>query len=174
VKGWVNLRNSRNEIVTDQERYTLEEAHLQFAKQANGKVWGLLGKKDRTEGESEEMLQAAYASLFHWVHAGTALHQQRGEWLISRVYAELGNGREALRHAERCAALTEKHSGLMQDFDRAYSLECLARSHALLGDEKKAAEQFDLAAKAGEAIADDESRDIFMQDLQAGDWFGGI
>lgn len=158
--------------MNDEERYTLDEAHGLFAKQANGKVWTLLEKKDRTKGESQEMLQAAHASLFHWSHIGTALHQQRGEWLISRVQAVLGNGQEALRHAERCAELTKNHADLMQDFDRGYSLECLARSHALLGDQARAAELFDLATKAGEAITDDESRGIFLQDLDGGEWFG--
>lgn len=158
--------------MNDEERYTLDEAHLQFAKKANGLVWDLLEKEERTEAESEEMLHAAHASQFHWLHAGTGVHQQRGEWLISRVYVVLGNGREALRHAERCAELTEEHADLMQDFDRAYSLECLARSLALLGDKNKAAEQLGLARKAGEAIADEESRGIFMQDLDGGDWYG--
>jgi hypothetical protein len=158
--------------MNDEERYTLEEAHLQFAKKANGVVWGLLEKSDRSKEESAEMLHAAHASLFHWLHAGTGLHQQRGEWLISRVHSVLGNGIEALRHAERCAELTAEHTKLMQDFDKAYSLECLARSHALVGDEAKAAEQIDLAKKAGEAIADKESRDIFFQDFDGGDWYG--
>lgn len=40
---------------------------------------------------------AAHASIYHWLHAGTEVHHQRGEWLISKVQAVLGNGTEALR-----------------------------------------------------------------------------
>jgi len=158
--------------MNDEKRYALDEAHMEFAKQANGKVWGLLDRQERTKGEERIMLHAAHASLFHWLHAGTGVHQQRGEWMISRVHAVLGNGSEALRHAERCAELTEEHAELMADFDKAFSLECLARAHALLGEKKKAAEHIDRAKLAGDAIAEKESRDVFFQDFNGGDWFG--
>jgi hypothetical protein len=159
-------------MMNDEERFTLEDAHLRFAKQANGEVWDLLEKKDRSKSDGEQMLHAVHASLYHWLHVGTGLHQQRGEWLISRVHAVLGHGEEALRHAERCAELTEEHAELMKDFDIAYSHECLARSLALLGKAGKANELLQLAHKAGEAIGDEESRDIYFQDLNGGDWFG--
>ena len=158
--------------MNEEKRFTLDEAHLEFAKKANGKVWGLLEKQDRKKGESEEKLHAAHASLFHWLHAGTGLHQQRGEWMISRVHAALGNGPEALRHAERCAELTEEHASLMEDFDKAFSLEGLARAHAVLGNRKETTKHLELAQKAGDAIAEKENRDIFIQDFQGGDWHG--
>jgi hypothetical protein len=156
----------------EEKSYTLDEAHLQFAKQANGTVWGLLDKKDRSPAEDGKMLHAAHASLFHWLHAGTALHHQRGEWLISRVHSVLGNGQEALRHAERCADLTRENADLMEDFDKAFALEAVARAHAVLGNRELAAKHIKLARKAGEAVADEENRSIFVQDFEGGDWHG--
>jgi hypothetical protein len=118
------------------------------------------------------MLYAAYACAYHWRFAGTAVHQQRGEWLISRVHVELGHSGEALRHAERCFELTESNKDLMKDFDIAYAYEGLARACALTGDRSRASEFFDLAQKAGNAIADEEDRSIFKGDFTGGEWYG--
>ena len=73
-----------------EKRYTEAEAHRHFAAGLNGEVWGLLGKEERSVEEDERMVHAAHASCYHWLEIGTGLHQQRGEWLIARVYSELG------------------------------------------------------------------------------------
>jgi hypothetical protein len=103
---------------------------------------------------------------------GNALNQQRGQWLISHVHVVLGHAKEALRHAERCFEITQANKQLMQDFDIAYAFEGIARAHAMLGDEKIAMEFCGLAQQAGNAIADEEDRSIFMGDFNGGDWFG--
>ena len=152
--------------------YTLDEAHIYFARTINGRVWELLQKSDRSQTEDDEMLYAAYACTYHWTFAGTPVHQQRGEWLISRVHVALNHPQEALRHAEHCYQLTESHKGLMADFDLAYAYECLARAHALSGNLKQAKDAYNLAQQAGNAIQDIEDQSIFLGDIQSGDWFG--
>lgn len=154
----------------DTPRNVLEGAHATFARSFNGRTWDLLAKPDRTEEEDEEMLLAASASLYHWMSAGTAVHAQRGQWLLARVYGELGRPQDALRHAQRCLALTKDNPDGMEDFDRAYAQEALARAFALLGEEAAANEHRRSAEEAGKAIADEESRRIFMTDLAAGRW----
>jgi len=72
-------------------RFTVEEAHQYFAKTLNGRVWELLQRFGRSQAEDDEMLYAAYACTYHWKFAGTVVHQQRGEWLISRVQVALGH-----------------------------------------------------------------------------------
>ena len=119
--------------MNEESKLSIAEAHLHFARQINGRVWALMDKDKRTQAENDEMLYAAHACTYHWLHAGTAVHQQRGEWLISHVHGALDNAREALRHAERCLALTEACKGEMQDFDIAYAYEGLARAHAQAG-----------------------------------------
>jgi hypothetical protein len=156
----------------EESGYTLEEMHLPFAKQIHGRVWQFLDKTDRTPAEDEEMLCAAYASLYHWLFAGTEVNQQRGQWLISRVAAVLGHGAEALRHATRCQELTEQYSQQMQDFDIAFAFECLARAHAVLGNAAEAEEYLIRAEEAGRAIHDQEDREVFFDSLYAGDWHG--
>ncbi len=158
--------------MTDEQRFTIAEAHKYFAQSTNGRVWELLQKRDRSQAESDEMLHAAHACAYHWKFAGTAVHHQRGEWLISHVHVALGRGNEALRHAERCFELTESHRELMRDFDIAYAFEGLARAQGLLGDHKMAEEFLILAEQAGNAIANEEDRSIFMGDFDGGEWYG--
>ena len=42
----------------------------------------------------------------------------------------------------------------------------------MLGDVKIAKEFFELAQQAGNIIADDEDRSIFVGDFESGDWYG--
>jgi hypothetical protein len=152
--------------------YTQAEVHRYFAQECNQHVWRLVAKSERTPDEDAEMLDAAHASLFHWRYAGTGVHQQRGEWLISHVYSLMGIGDEALRHAEHCLALTATHQGEIEDFDVAYAYLGMARAHAILGNETDARKYLALAERAGEAIADEEDRSIFTNDLVSGNWYG--
>jgi tetratricopeptide (TPR) repeat protein len=154
------------------ERYTLEEAQIEFAKRTNGQVWKLLEKTDRTPAEDEEMECAAFASLYHWLQSGTQVHHQRGEWLIAHVYTILGEAESALKFANRCLELTEAYKNQMEDFDIAYAYEGMARANALSGNIEAAEKFLGLAESAGEEISDAESKKIFMGDLNSGAWHG--
>ncbi|MCU0519706.1 MAG: hypothetical protein MUF84_03295 [Anaerolineae bacterium] len=151
---------------------TLDEAHLAFAKQANGEVWSLLDKADRSADEDHAMVVAAFASLYHWRAVGQAVHHQRGEWLIAHVFTVLGDVRPAVAYAERCMATTEAHRGQMTDFDLAYAYEGLARAHALAGRDQDARHYLAEAMRAGSEILDPDDRSIFEGDVQGGDWHG--
>ena len=151
--------------MNEQDCYTIDEAQLLFAKRTNGRVWELLDKPTRTQAEDEEMLHAAHASLYHWLHAGTAVHHQRGLWMIARVHVVLNNPAEALRYANRCLELTEQHRDLMVDFDIAFAYESIARASALAGKRQQARRYHQLAEQAGRTIVDQEDRDIFIADL---------
>jgi hypothetical protein len=151
---------------------SLDEAHLHFAKKIHGQVWELLEKEARSSDEERRMLNRAHASLYHWLQAGTGLHEQRGEWLIARVQAVLDNGTEAVRHAQRCQQLTEEHKELMEDFDHAYSYEALARAMVVSGKRERAVDFYKQAENAGNKIADEENKEYFLQDLKGGDWKG--
>jgi hypothetical protein len=151
------------------EKYTEQEAHRHFASKLNGEVWNLLAKEDRSQAEDELMVFAAHASRYHWLQVGMGAHHQRGEWLVSHVYADLGIPLAALHHAQRCQALTEEHAELLEDF-RAYAFEALARANAVAGDREEALRLRQLAEEAGQAIADAESKTYFVGDLGGGNW----
>jgi hypothetical protein len=154
------------------KNFTLEEAHLHFAKTLNGMVWELLQKTERSKVEGEQMVHAAHASCYHWLVAGTGLHHQRAEWLIAHVYTELGQTDSALRHALRCLELTREFADLMKDFDLAYAYEAVARANALAGNRDEAARYLQLARESGQAIADSEDKSTFLGDFEGGDWHG--
>ena len=153
-------------------KMTLDEAHLEFAKQANGEVWRLLEKDGRSPDDDRAMVIAAFASLYHWSIVGKPVHRQRGEWLIAHVFTVLGDGQPALTYAEHCMATAEAHKDQMSDFDLAYAYEGLARAHALAGHLEEARRHLAHARRAGDEILDPDSRIIFENDLQAGDWYG--
>jgi hypothetical protein len=158
--------------MSEEKTYTAAEASKFFAVEFNGKTWALLGKEDRTPEEDELMVHSAHASCRHWLEVGTGVHHQRGEWLISHVYAQLGMADAALRHAQRCLELTGQYADEMADFDRAYAYEAIARANAIAGNRAEVSKYVELAEKAGEAIADEQSKEVFVGDLNGGNWGG--
>jgi hypothetical protein len=155
----------------NQERLTLSEAHLKFAKSTFNRCWELLEMAERTPVESEELVHAAHTSLYHWLQVGTPLNAQRGEWMLAHVYTILEQPSLALKHAVRCMDLTEKYQLIMKDFDLAFAHEGLARAYALAGEVEKAQDELELATAAGELIADPEDKEIFFDGLKGGNWY---
>jgi hypothetical protein len=146
------------------------DIHRAAAVQTHGETWGLLEKADRTPEDDERLIHTAHTSCYHWLHAGTAVHRQRGEWLISRVYATLGLGEAAVRHARRCAEITASSPEGLEDFDHAFALEALARSHAVAGEAELATRYRIQAKEAGEMIKSEDDRVYFLGDLEGGRW----
>ncbi len=158
--------------MTDNKKYSLEEAHRYFAGSINGEVWDLLGRRDRSGLDDERLLAAAFASYYHWLHAGSAVNMQRGEYMIARAFLAVKNYPQALEHATRCLELTEENSAVMMDFDFAYAYEMLARCNAAVGKMDEAIEYSSKARLAGEQIREKDDKELFFDDFNGGDWFG--
>ena len=137
--------------------------HAEWGRRANQRVWELLGDGKPAEETIDELIHAVHASQWHWSHGGGSLEAQRAEWLLSHVYAVLGNAPAALRHAQRCLKITEAEG--YEDFDRAYAFEAMARAYTVSGDTTNANTWRARAVEAGTLIADDEDRKIFESDL---------
>ena len=148
------------------------DAHHYLSIEMNQQVWKLLGQDQRDDQENRRLEHFALASMFHWHHSPKfqPLNAQRGHWLLSRVYAVLDRGQEALRQATQCLNLTKELD--LKDFDRAYAHEAMARAHAAVGDADNAATHYGHALQAGEAIAGEEDRKLFVDDLTGPPWFG--
>ena len=157
-----------------EKKFAMDEAHQEFAKTTNNRIWELLDKEVRTQLEDDELLYAAYASYYHLLKVGSAVYQQRGEHLISKVYASLGVPQQALHHAKKCWELTGQHGDEMRDFDLAFAYECLARAYAMNGDMEIGLRCYELARESGEKIRDPADREIFEKDLREVNWFGMI
>ncbi len=153
-----------------EKKYSAQECHKKFAIELNNLVWDLLGKTDRTKEEDERMIHAAHASCYHWGEIGEPINLQRGEWMISHVYAILNRQEPALYHAKECMELTEKHKFV--DFDLAYAYEAMARAYAATGEKSECEKYMGLAKEAGEKIEGEENKKIFIGDFKSGPWYG--
>ena len=152
---------------------TIEKSvHRSLAVEANNSTWDILGKPaaEISMAEAEEMTRRAYAAAYHWERAeGYApVNGARADWLLSRVWAVRGNGHIALHHAQRCLDACDAH--VLNDFDRAYAHEAMARSLACVGNQLEAREHLSKAKSV--VIADAEDKALVDSDLAAEPWFG--
>ncbi len=138
----------------------------------NIQTWNLLGKDDRNEQDDVRMINFAKASLYHWQKSPKyePINEQRGQWMISHVYAVLGKGEDALKYAEETLRLTTAHD--FKDFDLAYAYESMARAHAALGNKNECRNFWAKAQGASENIKNAEDKKYFDGDLVSEPWFG--
>jgi hypothetical protein len=139
-------------------------SQAKLARELFNYVWTLLETEDRSEQETDRMIDAAHASRFFWEQVGQPVNHARGEWQLSRVYAVAGRGEEALRHAERGLELCQEHG--IRDFDLAFAWEAMARAEAVRGDSGAAARHLERARAAAEQVAEREDRELVIGDLE--------
>lgn len=141
----------------------VDEWHRTLGIQANNSIWELLTKAVRTPEEDEDMVQRAYASMYHWGRAARRGPENaaRGEYMLARVQAAMGRGEMALHHARRCMTAT-RTAGLV-DFDLAYAHEAMARALEAAGDHSAA--DAELALALAVPIADPEDKAVLDDDL---------
>ena len=149
----------------------LNEMHQCLAVALNQQTWGFLKRKDRTDKDDDCMIAYALGSLYHWQRSSNykPVNYQRGEWLISHVFAVLNLGDEALAHAETCMEITINEC--LKDFDLAYAYECKARAYASLGQSEKMNKCFINAKAAAETIKKIADRKLFFSDLHSEPWY---
>jgi hypothetical protein len=61
---------------------------------------------------------------------------------------------------------------MMADFDIAYAYEGMARALALNGQIEQAKKYLTLAEDSAGRISDPEDKQIFVGDLESGEWYG--
>lgn len=138
--------------------------HKQLAIQLFNGTWDLLDKIDRSLSEDALMIHQAHASLYHWLQIGTPLEFQRGEWMVSHVYASLKMPESAIYHALRCYEITKENDIL--DFDLTFAYEALARAYALK-DQHKAKEYLQLGFDSLKQIKDLEDLNYCKSQLES-------
>lgn len=139
-------------------------AHRHFSATLFNQTWEYLDKTERTQEDEEMMILTAFASYYHWTQRSDVNPEKVSiaTWQISRVYAVLGNGNEAVRWARRSVEEAEKGS---DPFFLGYGFEALARACDLVGD----TELLDAALRTAEELAtlvpDKASREALQADL---------
>ena len=148
------------------------DLHRWFAVELNNETWDVIeaGLSEASPREErEQALYAAYASTYHWMHAGNVANHGRGEYLIASVAVAIGQLETAARHAARFAELIAAHSAAFTDWDAAFCAEALARVAARSGAEDAAALKEE-ALRLAEAVAGEEDRRICLERLAAQPW----
>ena len=140
-----------------------KDLHRKFAVDCFNGAWDLLEKTNRTLQDNIRMIHMDHASRYHWGEIGTPLNFARGDWQISRVYAVLDQGENALVYAKSCLHLCIEHG--FGDFDLAFAYESAARAFAILGDEEMTHEHLTLAREAGKSIAKEDDKKYFFSEL---------
>ena len=149
-----------------------QKMHHYMGIEMNIQTWNLLGKEGRNEKDYTRIINFAHASLYHWrkSHKYKPINEQRGQWMLSHVYAVFGKSEEALSYAEETSRLTIEQD--LKDFDLAYSYEALARANATLGNKKECTKFLEKAQEAGTLISNEEDKKYFISDLESAPWFG--
>ncbi len=151
--------------MSEEQKLTEYESHEKFAKDCFNQVWTLLENEDRTIEEDDEMVHAAHASRYHWGVIGEAVHRARGEWQVSRVYAELNSPEPSKYHGLRCLSLVEDND--LGAFDRAYAYEALARAASVSRNKTDRDHYLALAKGAAEGIEEDDNKKMLLDDLNS-------
>lgn len=138
-------------------------AHRRFSGMCFNRTWDLLDKSDRLPRENDEMLAATFASLWHWLKRSDAtdLNLSIGYWQLSRVFAVLNDGPNAVAWGEKCLAVSQNQP----PFYLAYAHEAIARGYGLLSDESKKQEHLAAARKLAEQVEDQGERAALETDL---------
>ena len=147
----------------DQMQIIDAEWHKKMARDCFNGTWDLIDKQDRTAEDIRMMIHKAHASVYHWHLVGEAVHQARGEWQVSRVYALADMGESALYHGENSLRICLENG--IGDFDLAFGYEAVARALKLKGDLDGAEKHIMLAEKVSLEIEKEEERTYFLSEL---------
>lgn len=142
------------------------ESHKQIASQCFNKVWDFLDLQERTREEEEQMIHLAHTSFWHWtqVEDHTPTNLSIGYWQISRVYAVVGNGEQAIYYANRCVEVSLDAD--VPPFYIGYGYEALSRAYIVLGQKEDALDSYKKALDYTEQIVIENSKDMLMKDLE--------
>lgn len=111
------------------------------------------------------MIELALASLFLWknVPDSAPLNLSIGNWQVSRVYALLEDGAQAVLFAEK--AVSEAESDGVDPFYLTYGHEAMAHGYKILGNALKTEEHIALA-HAALAKSEEKETEGLIADLK--------
>jgi len=137
--------------------------HRRVAIEQFNRTWDLLDQETRDADEDAALLEAAFASRFHWGVVGGASQWAVGDGQIARVAAALGIADLAVGYALR--SLTTVEAEGWTDFHLVSAWEVLARAYAALGRVDARAHALDRATAALAALDDEEDRQVLAEQI---------
>jgi hypothetical protein len=104
----------------------------------------------------DTMLDAARQAREAWAKAGGWMETERADYQLAMCHAVVGQGREAVLHAQACLAVCEANAA--DAFERFFAFEALAHSHAAADQPRAATQARDRMAECLEEVTDADSR----------------
>ena len=128
-------------------------------------AWKFLNKKKLNKEEKITLLNLVHTSFYLWqqVPECTTTNISISLWQISRAYAHIGDGANALLFAEQNIKLCKKEKP--DSFYTAYAYESAARALIVLDNKEKAASQINLAVKVVKTSTE-KHLDSFNKDIE--------
>ncbi|MGO9962681.1 MAG: VOC family protein [Acidimicrobiales bacterium] len=130
---------------------------------AFNRAWELIGTPDRSPGDDDDMLAAAFVSRYLWDSVGGDEQRAVGDWQIAHVASLLGCAGVALSRAER-ALERVVHNG-WTDWRLASCYEGMARAHGAAGNAAERDRWAELCRETVATLADAEERDLIGSQL---------
>ena len=154
--------------------FDLDLANKWFGVNYNNGIFPLLEKADRTEDETEMMIQMAFASTLHWSeYSGCKyVNKVRGINMIATALAYAGRKESSLFYARQNYEMVMNNINDVEDFDISFMLMQLARSLALNAKYDEAERIYNECLVSIEKIKDEEDKKICVGDLNSGPWYG--
>ena len=140
------------------------KAHESFSTACFNRAWELIETTNRSDEETEEMLQAALASVWHWTQRPDCAPRNLaiGYWQASRVFALAGQPGNALRYAELSMRWSEGESPFLV----GYAYEAIARAAGMAGLGGRAREALAEARRLAALIEDEDERQLLLDDIE--------
>jgi ketosteroid isomerase-like protein len=145
--------------------FDLMAAHRHFAASCFNQTWDLIDKSERTSEESEQLIALGHASLWHWTQRAdrSAKNLSIAHWLLSRIYAVVGDAVQAQRYAASCLRISE--SGGVAPLFLGFAYEALARA-ALLARDRTGTDRFlKQARELASKVEEEDDRKRLQNDL---------
>lgn len=128
-------------------------------------TWSMIEKPDKSDSDTEHMINSAHASLFHWSFSAEPVHFARGEWLISRVYSIAKRPEPAMFHGQKSLKICLENG--VSKFDRGFAFEAVARAYAVMGRDKERDENLELGLEEAQQVENDADRKWLIDNLRS-------
>lgn len=147
--------------------FDLSDAHRFFAARCFNNSWQLIDKPARSAEDDEQLIALGHASLWHWTQRSdcSAKNLSIAHWLLSRIYAVVGDVVQAQRYARSCLRISER--GEVEPMFMGYAYEALARAAQLAGDRNAAQRFLQVGAELADKIEEEDDRKLLKTDLDA-------
>lgn len=154
--------------MSDDEKFTLQEATKKLAIQSNNGLWSTLDKEQSSKEEIDDAIHMAHTARHLWSKVGSIINLVRGDYMIARVYAKANKPEPALYYAERCLELAkkaEKEDPGFKDWDMPFVYEALARAHAVSGSKDECKKFRDMAQELTDKLGTEEDKKICQGEI---------